>query len=683
MKSSAAPVKSRCQNRANTMNERAVFDAALEIRDPAQRTSFLERICSIDAELKARIEQLLSAHEGIGSFLDVPAMEQLQPNTSHPVSSTAAVCPPIADEESEHGDEDGLLRVVQSYLAPSQQPESLGKLGHYEVIQILGQGGFGIVLKAFDEKLHRNVAIKVMSPQMAATSPPRKRFLREARVAAAIRHENIVQVYSVEEQPLPYLVMEFIAGQNLQQKLDSTGPLSSLEVLHLSRQVAAGLAAAHASGLIHRDVKPGNILIEDGEERKVKITDFGLARAADDVSMTRSGLVSGTPMYMAPEQALDQPLDHRTDLFSLGSVIYQMACGRPPFRATSTVAVLRRVAEDTPRPLQEILPEIPDWLVAIVAKLHAKDPDERFQTAGEVLELLKRCQVELQQGGAVTAANFLLPLTPKRTPAVRFSSREPDERTVREQVRPFRSLQLIVLGFVCAFLSGLLFTEALGLTHFTPLVPTGSGVGTHGDSNPDGSHHREGVTPGDSPKATFDSPPVVSSTGAAGQKEQLRGMVGRGYASDRDVGMFFTYYPGYKLTREEIHELQDILTRKGRLEFVGILALSADAEVAFHHVGGSSNRGVHYLYVDDEEVHTVGDDRVKDDTLKIKLKEGKHSLRWKLTGGELGDAQLEISVVESEKSPAARLKIYASEEMVAAARNGVALKSFEFGKANP
>ena len=175
------------------------------------------------------------------------------------------------------------------------------------------------MLKAFDEKLHRLVAIKVMNPQMATTSPPRKRFLREARAAAAIKHENIVQVYSVEEQPLPYLVMEFIDGQTLKQKLDGSGPLDAPEVLHIARQIAAGLAAAHAMGLIHRDIKPGNILMEQGAEQKVKITDFGLARAADDASMTRSGVISGTPMYMAPEQALGHILDHRTTCSAWGA----------------------------------------------------------------------------------------------------------------------------------------------------------------------------------------------------------------------------------------------------------------------------------------------------------------------------------------------------------------------------
>ena len=252
---------------------------------------------------------------------------------------------------------------------------------------MLGQGGSGIVLKAFDEELHRVVAIKVLLPQLAATSPPRKRFLREARCSAAVRHEHVVQIYAVEDQPIPYLVMEYIAGENLQQKLDRVGPLEVPEVLRIGCEIARGLAAAHAAGLIHRDIKPANILLEDGAVPRVKLTDFGLARTADDASITQSGLIAGTPLYMAPEQARGQALDQRADLFSLGSVLYVMCSGRPPFRASTSLAVLNRVAEDTPRPIREIIPEVPDWLCAIIAKLHAKKPDERFASAHEVAEL--------------------------------------------------------------------------------------------------------------------------------------------------------------------------------------------------------------------------------------------------------------------------------------------------------
>src|SRR5262249_22970989 len=158
---------------------------------------------------------------------------------------------------------------------------------------------------------------------------------------------------------------------------------------------------AHGMGLIHRDIKPANILIEAGPHPGVKITDFGLARAADDASMTQSGTVAGTPMYMAPEQAHGDPLDHRADLFSLGSVLYTICSGRPPFRASGTLAVLKRVAEDTARPIREIIPETPQWLCDIISKLQAKKPEDRFQSAREVADLLGRCLEEVQHPGNV------------------------------------------------------------------------------------------------------------------------------------------------------------------------------------------------------------------------------------------------------------------------------------------
>src|SRR5947208_7385153 len=206
--------------------------------------------------------------------------------------------------------------------------------------------------------------------------------------------------------------MEYVPGVSLQEKLDRDGPLEVKQVLRIGAQVARGLAAAHARGLVHRDVKPANILLafpasvsdakqkRAGEERFaeaslteesalggegycVKLTDFGLARAAGDASVTQSGMIVGTPQYMAPEQARGEPMDHRGDLFSLGSVLYAMCTGRPPFCASTTMAVLRRVSDDTPRSVKELNPEIPDWLVAIVDKLHAKDPADRFQSANE------------------------------------------------------------------------------------------------------------------------------------------------------------------------------------------------------------------------------------------------------------------------------------------------------------
>jgi serine/threonine-protein kinase len=210
------------------------------------------------------------------------------------------------------------------FLGASDDPASLGRLGPYEVSEILGRGGFGVVLKAFDPALGRAVAIKVLAPQLATSAAARSRFAREARAAAAVVHENVVAIHAVDSwNSLPYLVMPCIAGQSLQERVDRDGPTDLKAILRIGIQTAQGLAAAHSQGLVHRDVKPSNILLENGVER-VKLTDFGLARAVDDASLTQSGVVAGTPQYMSPEQARGEPVDHRSDLFSLGSVLYFM-----------------------------------------------------------------------------------------------------------------------------------------------------------------------------------------------------------------------------------------------------------------------------------------------------------------------------------------------------------------------
>jgi Protein kinase domain len=385
----------------------AVFLAVVEAADPVRQAAILDRECASDAEMRQRVEALLRAHRESATILD---QSTASPFGTAPSSSdgtmvldssadekgssvTTPNAGPVTERDGSKEDEEPL---TLDFLEPSQTPGSLGRLGHHEVLQVLGRGGFGIVVRAFDESLQRIVAIKVMSPQLASTSPARKRFLREARASARVRHENVVQIYAVEERPLPYLVMEYIPGETLQQRIDQTGPLEVPDVLRIGGQIARGLAAAHEQGLIHRDIKPGNILLENGVDLKVKITDFGLARAADDASLSQSGVIAGTPLYMAPEQAKGEPTDPRADLFSLGSVLYTMSSGRPPFRAATALAVLKRVAEDTPRSIRQIIPEVPQWLCDLISRLHAKDPADRFQSAAEVAALLEQHLAHLQ-----------------------------------------------------------------------------------------------------------------------------------------------------------------------------------------------------------------------------------------------------------------------------------------------
>jgi hypothetical protein len=297
---------------------------------------------------------------------------------------------PLLNPHSNRWNSTGHGDIWLDFLEPSDDPKKLGRLGTYDVMEVIGKGGMGIVLKAFDPKLDRTVALKVLAPQLAVSGAARRRFAREARAAAAVVHEHVVAIHAVDSwRGLPYLVMQYVPGLSLQERIDEEGPLEIEDVLRIGMQAAAGLAAAHAQGLVHRDVKPSNILLENGVER-VKLTDFGLARAADDASVTQSGVLAGTPQYMAPEQANGETVDLRSDLFSLGSVLYAMCAGRPPFRAESTMAVLRRVCEESPRPLSQINPQVPNWLVAIISRLHSKNPAARYSSATEVADLLGR-----------------------------------------------------------------------------------------------------------------------------------------------------------------------------------------------------------------------------------------------------------------------------------------------------
>ncbi len=301
------------------------------------------------------------------------------------------------------------------HLEPSEDANVLGQLGGYDVLAIIGRGGMGVVLKAFDRELKRFVAIKALSPHLAHSSVARKRFAREAQAAAAVVNPHVIAIHHVQPTGrLPFLIMPLLTGESLAQRLKSRAPLELTEVLRIGMQVAVGLAAAHDQGLVHRDVKPANIFLEKGVERVV-ITDFGLARAADDVSMTRMGVVAGTPEYMSPEQARGEALDGRSDLFSLGCVLYEMATGVSPFRSDSTIAILRRIVDDKPAAIASLAPELPPWFSYIVERLLSKDPAQRFASASEVALLLEQCLSHLQQPASV-------PLPASRVSHVKGSS---------------------------------------------------------------------------------------------------------------------------------------------------------------------------------------------------------------------------------------------------------------------
>ena len=369
------------------MNEESIFAVALQKSSAADRQAYLDEACAGQPDLRAQVEELLQASDDAGSFLNHAPLG---------VDVTIAATNPEGDTEKS-----ATWTGTLPFLDPCDTPGRIGRLDHYEIIELVGHGGMGAVLRAFDTKLSRVVAVKVMAPELAANPTAVKRFLREAKAAAAVHHDHVVTIHAIEEMHRPpYLVMQFIEGQTLQQKIDKEGALELAEILRIGSQAAAGLAAAHKLGLIHRDVKPANILLENGVER-VKITDFGLARAADDVEVTQTGIIAGTPQYMSPEQARGEVMDARGDLFSLGSVLYTMCTGRPAFRAETTMGVLKRVCEDAPRPIREVNAEIPAWLEAIVTRLLAKNPAERFESAAEVAEQLSQHLAHLQNPAQV------------------------------------------------------------------------------------------------------------------------------------------------------------------------------------------------------------------------------------------------------------------------------------------
>jgi len=441
------------------VNEREIFMAALDRESPDERNRYLDEACGNDRELRRRVDALLRSYADSGSFLERPVLAYEKTLGFNPATDPAGPQPP-ADDPPDLPDPSS-DPISLDFLHPSDSPDSLGRLGQYEIREVVGRGGMGLVLKANDTKLNRIVAVKVLAPELASNPTARKRFVREAQAAAAVSHHHVVTIYAVEEEPLPYLVMEFIDGQSLQEKIDRQGQLELKEILRIGQQIAAGLAAAHGLGIIHRDIKPANILLQNGVER-VQITDFGLARAVDDVSITRPGEVAGTPQFMSPEQAQGQRVDSRSDLFSLGSVLYTMCTGRPPFRADTTVAVLRRISDDTARPIREVNPDVPDWLVEIVEWLLCKDPDDRFQTAAEVAELLGRHLAHVQDPGSTPF--------PGRLPAA-------ERRAGGQALR--RRFWFAAAAMLLTLTASLGISEATGVTHLAATViriATGEGT---------------------------------------------------------------------------------------------------------------------------------------------------------------------------------------------------------------
>ena len=257
------------------------------------------------------------------------------------------------------------------------------RLGDYELKKILGRGAMGVVFLGFEPGLRRSVAVKMLASELAATPIARQRFAREARSAAAIRHENVVGIYTVREAAgLSYLGMEFVEGGDLDGRLEKEKQLPVADTFRIARQLAAGLSAAHDQHIVHRDIKPANIMLAN-PHGTVKLSDFGLARSAEDPSLTTAGALVGSPLYMSPEQVRGQSLDGRSDLFSMGSVLYAALIGKPPFLGRHIAAVLNNVCTLAPPPPHAIRPEVPAAFSDAIMRLLEKELEDRFQTAAE------------------------------------------------------------------------------------------------------------------------------------------------------------------------------------------------------------------------------------------------------------------------------------------------------------
>ena len=263
------------------------------------------------------------------------------------------------------------------------------KLGNYEIVEELGRGGMAAVYRAHQPSLNRDVAIKVLAPQLSFDQQFVERFQREARAAAKLRHPNIVVIHDVaRQQEIYYIVMELLEGRTLKQLIEDEGSLSPDRATRIAQQVAGALDYAHEQGFVHRDIKPANIFV--GKNDHTTLTDFGIAKAATETQhLTRTGMLIGTPEYMSPEQAEGEMVDYRTDLYALGVVLYQMLAGRAPFQSTTPHATLHAVIYEPPPPLRQLRPDLTPALESVVMKSISKQPADRYQSGGEMVAALR------------------------------------------------------------------------------------------------------------------------------------------------------------------------------------------------------------------------------------------------------------------------------------------------------
>lgn len=309
------------------------------------------------------------------------------------------------------------FKPAYPFLEPPTKAGSLGCLGDYELVRVLGEGGMGIVFEADDRKLDRKVALKVLRPELTDENF-RQRFEREAKISSSLQDDNICLVYQAgAHNSVSFMAMEFLKGENLEDKLKRDGWLPVPVIFKIAKQIALGLATAHEKKLIHRDIKPANIWLEssgsEGDFKRVKILDFGLAKSTEvESNLTAKGMIVGTPNYMAPEQICGEPLDERADLFSLGCVMYRMLSGKIPFEKENTLAVLHAVVESEIPSLNEMDQKLPKEVYGLMTKLLCKDPSGRPATARKVvamIEAIENSGFQNQSSKALSSMLFKAP----------------------------------------------------------------------------------------------------------------------------------------------------------------------------------------------------------------------------------------------------------------------------------
>ncbi len=320
-------------------------------------------------------------------------------------------------------------------------------LGDFQLLRKLGQGGMGQVYLAEQRSLKRQVALKILKADLAVNPTALQRFKVEAEAVARATHANIVQVYAIGEvNGLHYMALEYVEGRTLRDYLAKKGPPNLSGALRLMRQVTAALQRAGELGIIHRDIKPDNILLT--RQGEAKVADFGLSRffsASQPLNLTQTGVTMGTPLYMSPEQVEGRPLDPRTDIYSFGVTCYHLLTGQPPFRGETAIEVALKHVRAEPAPLQELRPDLPPQLCAMVHKMMAKEPEQRYQTCRELLHDLDRLQ-DPQAGVKTEAVAASSPLPPV-VPAAPVPTPAPPRR-------PLRWVGMVTLSVMLALVGG-------------------------------------------------------------------------------------------------------------------------------------------------------------------------------------------------------------------------------------